>query len=190
MGPTIETIDLIPTSIIYSPFIWVVYFRCSGAFAPQPYVCALGRNVLGSSTFLTLDDSASMLDLGFSKDDSNSSNFDHDTSLWMHPFFCTASPPNTKAEPKSLHCTNCLNIGYQMEPFLLLVLLLMQAGTSCYAWNNHLCTFSVCDEIRNLSYLFRLKDEPKDCRDSRFELTCEDNHTILSLYAGHIMWKG
>ncbi|KAL3715086.1 hypothetical protein ACJRO7_006906 [Eucalyptus globulus] len=73
-----------------------------------------------------------------------------------------------------------------MESFLLFVLLLIRAGINCHAHINHLCAPSTCGEIRNLSYPFRLKEDPKDCGDSRFELACEDNGPgpVLSLFAG------
>ncbi|XP_056171250.1 rust resistance kinase Lr10-like isoform X2 [Syzygium oleosum] len=71
-----------------------------------------------------------------------------------------------------------------MEPFPLLVLLIIQAGISCYARNNHLCAPSACGEVGNIRYPFRLKDDPKGCGDSRFELACEDNYTVLSLFDG------
>ncbi|XP_056171251.1 rust resistance kinase Lr10-like [Syzygium oleosum] len=71
-----------------------------------------------------------------------------------------------------------------MEPFPLLVLLIIQAGISCYARNNHLCAPSACGEVGNIRYPFRLKDDPKGCGDSGFELACEDNRTVLSLFDG------
>ncbi|KAF8007757.1 hypothetical protein BT93_K1680 [Corymbia citriodora subsp. variegata] len=69
-----------------------------------------------------------------------------------------------------------------MEPFLLL-LLIVQAGISCYAHNNRQCA-SACGEIEHISYPFRLKSDPKGCGDSRLELACEDNHTTLYLLGG------
>ncbi|KAL3715092.1 hypothetical protein ACJRO7_006912 [Eucalyptus globulus] len=89
-----------------------------------------------------------------------------------------------------------------MKPFQLLLLLIIQGGISCYARNNHLCAPSSCGEVDNIYYPFRLKNDPRDCGDSRFELTCEDNRTILSLsggqynvksihpYEAHIDWYG
>ncbi|XP_030466525.1 rust resistance kinase Lr10-like [Syzygium oleosum] len=71
-----------------------------------------------------------------------------------------------------------------MEPFPLLVLLIIQAGISCYARNNHLCAPSACGEVSNISYPFRLKGDQKGCGDSRFKLACEANRTVLSLFDG------
>ncbi|XP_018726608.2 rust resistance kinase Lr10 [Eucalyptus grandis] len=78
--------------------------------------------------------------------------------------------------------------------FMLLVLLLISyvlllLGTNCDAKKNHLCTPSSCGEIRNISYPFRLKGDPKDCGNSRYELACENNHTVLYLYAGRYYVK-
>ncbi|KAF8038641.1 hypothetical protein BT93_B1239 [Corymbia citriodora subsp. variegata] len=56
-----------------------------------------------------------------------------------------------------------------MEPFLLLVLLIVQAGISCYARNNHACIPSACGEVGYLSYPFRLKSDPKGCVLSLFD---------------------
>ncbi|KAL3725520.1 hypothetical protein ACJRO7_030532 [Eucalyptus globulus] len=73
--------------------------------------------------------------------------------------------------------------------FTLRVLLLVSHVISCSAKNNHLCLPSSCGEIRNISYPFRLKGDPKHCGSSRFELTCENNRTILYLYAGRYYVK-
>ncbi|XP_039161041.1 uncharacterized protein LOC120289765 [Eucalyptus grandis] len=71
-----------------------------------------------------------------------------------------------------------------MKPFPVFLLLIMQAGISCYARNNRLCASSSCGEIDNIRYPFRLKDDPKGCGASKFELACEDNRTVLSLFGG------
>ncbi|KAL3715083.1 hypothetical protein ACJRO7_006903 [Eucalyptus globulus] len=71
-----------------------------------------------------------------------------------------------------------------MKPFPLLLLLIIQAGISCYARNNHLYAPSSCGEVDNIRYPFRLKDDPKGCGDSKFELACEDNRTMICLFSG------
>ncbi|XP_043700285.1 LEAF RUST 10 DISEASE-RESISTANCE LOCUS RECEPTOR-LIKE PROTEIN KINASE-like 2.4 [Telopea speciosissima] len=38
---------------------------------------------------------------------------------------------------------------------------------------------SYCGDIHNISYPFRLKGDPSNCGDSFYELTCENNQTIL-----------
>ncbi|KAL3714273.1 hypothetical protein ACJRO7_006238 [Eucalyptus globulus] len=74
-------------------------------------------------------------------------------------------------------CSICM---YHVLLFILQVLLL---GTSCGAKKNHLCIASSCGEIRNISYPFRLKNDPKYCGNSKFELVCENNRTVLYLQA-------
>ncbi|KAL3725508.1 hypothetical protein ACJRO7_030525 [Eucalyptus globulus] len=71
--------------------------------------------------------------------------------------------------------------------FILHVLLLL--GTSCGAKNNHLCAPSSCGDVRVIQYPFRLKDDPKSCGRSEYELVCENNRTVLYLYAGRYYVK-
>ncbi|KAF6151878.1 hypothetical protein GIB67_010452 [Kingdonia uniflora] len=48
---------------------------------------------------------------------------------------------------------------------------------------NH-CNPSSCGNIRNISYPFRLKGDPRRCGNRKYELSCENNRTILHLYSG------
>ncbi|KAF3432844.1 hypothetical protein FNV43_RR23946 [Rhamnella rubrinervis] len=50
--------------------------------------------------------------------------------------------------------------------------------------DNHQCPPSSCGKIHNISYPFRLKDDPKHCGRKRYTLSCENNITILYLYSG------
>ncbi|KAH6764397.1 hypothetical protein C2S51_015646 [Perilla frutescens var. frutescens] len=43
------------------------------------------------------------------------------------------------------------------------------------------CAPSACGNFHNISYPFRLKDDPKNCGDHRFELACENNVTSIYL---------
>jgi hypothetical protein len=43
---------------------------------------------------------------------------------------------------------------------------------------------SSCGDIHNISYPFGLKGDPKHSSDERYTLSCENNHTVLFLYAG------
>ncbi|XP_042032130.1 LEAF RUST 10 DISEASE-RESISTANCE LOCUS RECEPTOR-LIKE PROTEIN KINASE-like 2.3 isoform X2 [Salvia splendens] len=43
------------------------------------------------------------------------------------------------------------------------------------------CSPSACGILSNISYPFRLNDDPKNCGDRRFELRCENNVTYISL---------
>ena len=69
--------------------------------------------------------------------------------------------------------------------FAALLLLLLVPIIPCKAAkrNHHLCTSS-CGNIRNISYPFRLKDDPHGCGKRDYELSCENNLTILYSYSG------
>nr|XP_023914941.1 rust resistance kinase Lr10-like [Quercus suber] len=44
------------------------------------------------------------------------------------------------------------------------------------------CTASSCGNIHNISFPFRLKSDPENCGDPWYELSCENNRTVLQLY--------
>ena len=46
------------------------------------------------------------------------------------------------------------------------------------------CPPSSCGNIRNISYPFRLEGDPKNCGHPNYTLSCENNQTVLYLYAG------
>ncbi|XP_059655454.1 rust resistance kinase Lr10-like [Cornus florida] len=48
---------------------------------------------------------------------------------------------------------------------------------------------SSCGDIKNISYPFRLKGDPESCGDHDYELSCEDNKTILEYYSGRYYVK-
>nr|DAD29542.1 TPA_asm: hypothetical protein HUJ06_031010 [Nelumbo nucifera] len=51
------------------------------------------------------------------------------------------------------------------------------------AGKHEYCAPSSCGKITNISYPFRLKGDPRlDCGDRRYELSCEDNRTVLYLH--------
>jgi len=64
--------------------------------------------------------------------------------------------------------------------------LLLQQGSSSTTTHeqNNVCPPSSCGKISNVSYPFRLKDDPVNCGDKRYELACENNVTTLNLYSG------
>ncbi|XP_056160148.1 uncharacterized protein LOC115686086 [Syzygium oleosum] len=62
---------------------------------------------------------------------------------------------------------------------LQLLLVLLQAMTSNAFRSNPRCVASSCGDIRNISYPFRLKSDPKGCGNRKNELVCEDNRTVL-----------
>ena len=71
-----------------------------------------------------------------------------------------------------------------LYPGFVALLLLLLVPIPCKAkQNHHLCTSS-CGNIHNISYPFRLKDDPRSCGEREFELACENNRTTLYLYSG------
>ncbi|KAJ4848985.1 hypothetical protein Tsubulata_018724 [Turnera subulata] len=46
------------------------------------------------------------------------------------------------------------------------------------------CPVSSCGDIDNIDYPFRLKTDPPDCGDPAFELSCENNKTVLYFHSG------
>ncbi|KAM1124759.1 hypothetical protein ACFX2I_040111 [Malus domestica] len=46
------------------------------------------------------------------------------------------------------------------------------------------CPPSSCGNIQNISYPFRLQDDPKNCGESMYNLFCEDNVTVLRFNSG------
>ncbi|KAK7385181.1 hypothetical protein VNO78_30893 [Psophocarpus tetragonolobus] len=76
------------------------------------------------------------------------------------------------------------NLGEIMwrQRAILLVSLLFQVLQNV-ASNKHVCPPSSCGKISNISHPFRLKGDPKRCGNSRYELVCEDNVTVLYLYS-------
>ncbi|XP_052194831.1 LEAF RUST 10 DISEASE-RESISTANCE LOCUS RECEPTOR-LIKE PROTEIN KINASE-like 2.2 isoform X3 [Diospyros lotus] len=72
------------------------------------------------------------------------------------------------------------------HPTLLFLLLLYWSG---YAYSDAKSSssssgcHSSCGSLPNISYPFRLKDDPKGCGQKQFQLACENNRTILYLLA-------
>ncbi|CAK9139322.1 unnamed protein product, partial [Ilex paraguariensis] len=61
------------------------------------------------------------------------------------------------------------------------VLVLIHFPQPCWCKQNHLCDPSSCGNIHNISYPFRLKDDPKNCGHPKYELACENNAAVLYL---------
>ena len=66
--------------------------------------------------------------------------------------------------------------------FLALVVLVLNIGVS-NAKIDGICSPSSCGNILNISSPFRLKTDPENCGDWRYELSCENNLTVLYLYS-------
>ncbi|KAM5551340.1 hypothetical protein ABKV19_026261 [Rosa sericea] len=69
-------------------------------------------------------------------------------------------------------------------PALLVLLLLGLCTAACHAKDDHHCEPSSCGHIHNISYPFRLNDDPEECGDFRYSLSCETNVAVLYLYSG------
>ncbi|XP_059434188.1 uncharacterized protein LOC132174004 [Corylus avellana] len=67
---------------------------------------------------------------------------------------------------------------------IVVVVLLLHQSCSTSAKPDHPCPASSCGNIRNISYPFRLTSDPKKCGDQRYNLSCENNQTVLYLYHG------
>ncbi|XP_028059692.1 rust resistance kinase Lr10-like isoform X2 [Camellia sinensis] len=56
---------------------------------------------------------------------------------------------------------------------------------NCYARKSHdHCDPSSCGNNDNITHPFRLKGDPKNCGDKRYELECVNNRTVLHLFSG------
>ncbi|KAL1553080.1 LEAF RUST 10 DISEASE-RESISTANCE LOCUS RECEPTOR-LIKE PROTEIN KINASE-like 2.7 isoform X1 [Salvia divinorum] len=73
--------------------------------------------------------------------------------------------------------TSHQNLIFLITSSILLILSLHNLFESCDA----ICAPSSCGIIPYISYPFRLKSDPKNCGDPRFELACENNVTSISL---------
>ncbi|TQD93624.1 hypothetical protein C1H46_020779 [Malus baccata] len=70
-------------------------------------------------------------------------------------------------------------------PFILAFLVLCCSSETCNAKDDSTNCTSSCGNIRNISYPFRLKDDPKHCGHILYTLSCENNITVLDLpYSG------
>ncbi|PON96842.1 Mitogen-activated protein kinase kinase kinase [Trema orientale] len=61
-------------------------------------------------------------------------------------------------------------------PFLANFLLFLGASNAQYQ-----CSPSSCGNVLNITSPFRLKSDPRNCGDSRYELSCENNFTVFYL---------
>jgi len=68
---------------------------------------------------------------------------------------------------------------------MVLIVVLVLIHETCSANDSdHHCPPSSCGNIHNISYPFRLKDDPAICGDQRYTLSCENDQTVLYLYDG------
>lgn len=69
-------------------------------------------------------------------------------------------------------------IAAVLVPLLTVMIL---SGKPCYATDDHLCSSS-CGNIPKIASPFRLETDPLHCGDLRYNLSCENNVTVLYFY--------
>ncbi|KAH7659321.1 Wall-associated receptor kinase galacturonan-binding domain-containing protein [Dioscorea alata] len=73
-----------------------------------------------------------------------------------------------------------------LSAILLLILFFFGSSTLVYAAGDNYCAPSSCGNLTNIRYPFRLKDDPPNCGDPNYELTCDHlNRTILTLLSNN-----
>ncbi|XP_062175212.1 uncharacterized protein LOC133880294 [Alnus glutinosa] len=75
--------------------------------------------------------------------------------------------------------------GMGLTALIVVVVLLHQTcnTTTAEDSHDHHCSPSSCGSIHNISYSFRLMSDPKNCGNQRYNLSCENNQTlVLHLY--------
>ncbi|XP_052119122.1 LEAF RUST 10 DISEASE-RESISTANCE LOCUS RECEPTOR-LIKE PROTEIN KINASE-like 2.2 [Arachis duranensis] len=61
---------------------------------------------------------------------------------------------------------------------------LLTITVTCAADHSKTCAPSSCGKVTDIRHPFRRKDDPENCGDRRYELTCENNVTVLALFPG------
>ena len=85
----------------------------------------------------------------------------------------------TSSQPTSM--ARGLTLSAVLTAFIALVLVHETCSATAKV-NHHYCAPSSCGNIHNISFPFRLKNDPEKREDSKYELSCEKNHTVLSLF--------
>jgi len=70
---------------------------------------------------------------------------------------------------------------------IVMVLLLHHHHQTCDAItnrNSQTCPPSSCGKITNITHPYRLMNDPTSCGDPKYELSCENNITVLTLFSG------
>jgi hypothetical protein len=68
---------------------------------------------------------------------------------------------------------------------MVLIVVLVLIHEACSANDSdHLCAPSSCGTIDNISYPFRLESDPENCGNKRYNLSCENDQTVLYLHDG------
>ncbi|MED6187191.1 hypothetical protein PIB30_074109 [Stylosanthes scabra] len=76
-------------------------------------------------------------------------------------------------------------LSFSLLKFLLLIITFVLPQQTCIADDhNRTCVPSSCGKLTNITHPFRLKDDPANCGHPGYELTCENNITLLQLFHG------
>ncbi|PIN08506.1 Serine/threonine protein kinase [Handroanthus impetiginosus] len=70
-----------------------------------------------------------------------------------------------------------------LKCFYYLFMIMICSPQTSHGKQSPYCSPSACGHISNISYPFRLRDDPQHCGNSRYELSCENNTTTI-LYFG------
>ena len=82
--------------------------------------------------------------------------------------------------PPSMFGRRFLFAGY----IALFVLVLLSGNSHAKIKSRHCDPPSYCGNIQKITYPFRLKGDPENCGYKNYELACENNRTVLSLFSG------
>ncbi|KAG8655497.1 LEAF RUST 10 DISEASE-RESISTANCE LOCUS RECEPTOR-LIKE PROTEIN KINASE-like 2.4 [Manihot esculenta] len=66
----------------------------------------------------------------------------------------------------------------------IVIFVFMLISQTCNGSDSSHCASSSCGNNHNISYPFRLQTDPKNCGDHRYELSCQNNLTVLNLNGG------
>ncbi|XP_009778886.1 rust resistance kinase Lr10-like isoform X2 [Nicotiana tabacum] len=69
---------------------------------------------------------------------------------------------------------------------VLTILIFLQLSDTPFAEQNQQCAPSSCGHIKNISYPFRLKTDPKHCGDENYELSCKGNRIIFTIFTENL----
>ena len=90
--------------------------------------------------------------------------------------------------PFSLPSSMARGLTFTAVGLTVLIALVLVHSTCCATTAmvnlNHTCSASSCGNIHNISFPFRLKTDPENCGDFSFELSCENNRTVLYKFGG------
>ncbi|MED6123368.1 hypothetical protein PIB30_048487 [Stylosanthes scabra] len=77
------------------------------------------------------------------------------------------------------------SFSFSRLKFLLLIITFVLPQQTCIAENhNRACVPSSCGKLTNITHPFRLKGDPANCGRPGYELSCENNITLLQLFHG------